>query len=184
MACAGPAALACTQHARSQVKLGGARSQLLPCLSAPQVLAELCSQAEGQRAVLACATPSDTLLGVLLGLAEFATPAPAAAAAEAAMLLLRQLALCPDAKAHFVSRRGALQALLAAVGAAEAQPRRAAAAAHALWALVHGGERVKVAVRRCEGWEDALATALAVCRRQEQPALSSGVEALQRLLAK
>lgn len=134
--------------------------------------------------MLACTTPSDTLLGLLLGLAELSSPAPAAAAAEAAMLLMRQLALCPDAKAHFVSRRGALQALLDAVGAAEAQPGRAAAAAHTLWALVHGGERVKVAVRRCEGCEDALSAALAACRRQEQPALRSGVEALQRLLAK
>ncbi|KAI7839118.1 hypothetical protein COHA_007122, partial [Chlorella ohadii] len=146
-----------------------------------RVLTALCTQPEGQRAVLACSTPSDTMLGVLLSLAEHSTPAPAAAAAAAAAVLLRQLALCPEAKAHFVSRRGALQTLLDAVSAAGAQPERAAAAAHALWALVHGGERVKVAVRRCEGWEQALA--LAACR-QEQPALKSGVKALLSLLAK
>lgn len=134
--------------------------------------------------MLACTTPSDAMLGVLLGLAEHSTPAPAAQAATAAALLLRQLALCPDAKAHFVSRRGALQALLDAVGDAGAQPERGAAAAHALWALVHGGERVKVAVRRCDGWEQALGAALAACRREEQPALRSGADALQRLLAK
>lgn len=134
--------------------------------------------------MLACSTPSDTMLGVLLSLAEHSTPAAAAAAAAAATRVLRQLALCPDAKAHFVSRRGALQLLLDAVRAAEVQPERAAAAAHALWGLVHGGERVKVAVRRCEGWEQALGVALAACQQEEQPALRSGVEALQRLLAK
>jgi len=151
-----------------------------PCV---QVLTALCSQPEGQRALLACSTPSDTMLGVLLSLAEHSAPASAAAAAAAAAVLLRQLALCPEAKAHFVSRRGALQTLLDAVSAAGAQPERAVAAVHALWALVHGGERVKVAVRRCEGWEQALGAALAACG-QEQPALKSGVKALLSLLAK
>lgn len=163
--------------------------------SASQVLADVCSQPEAQRAALACTCPSDSLPGVLLALAtpEAAPPAGGAAgqaaAAEAAMLVLRQLALSPQAKAWFCSQHGALAQLLGAVGAAEQAPVRAAAAAHALWALVHGsgGERAKVSLRRCSDWGGALAAATAACERGAgaawAPQLRQGCAALRRLLA-
>ena len=161
----------------------------------PQILADLCSQPEAQRAALSCTSPSDSLPGVLLALAAPEAVAPAgaaagqAAAAEAAMLALRQLALCPPAKAWFCSQHGALAQLLGAVGEAEQAPGRAAAAAHALWALVHGsgGERAKVALRRCSDWGGALAAAAAAIERSGgaawAPQLSQACTALQRLLA-
>lgn len=150
-----------------------------------QVLADFCSQPEAQRAALACASPSDTLLGVLLALAQ---QPHSAAVAEAAMLAVRQVALAPEAQAHFLSARlSALEGLLGALADAAQHPGLAAAAAHALWALVHGGERVKVAVRRCEGWPGSLQAALAACQRQEDARwhdkLLSGCQSLQRLLA-
>ena len=134
--------------------------------------------------MLSCATPADSLLQVLLALAQ---QRHSAAAAEAAMLVVRQLALAPEAQAHFVSPRlEALPALLAAVAAADQQPARAVAAAHALWALVHGAERAKVAVRRCEGWSCSLQAAVQACQRHKAAwtaQLRRGCEALQQLLA-
>ncbi len=104
------------------------------------------------------------------------------------MRVVRQVALCPDAKAHLVSRHGALQQLVNAAAAAEQQPGRAAAAAQALWGLVAGGERVKVALRRCEGWAEGIQAGLRSCRRGSQAAtwqqpLCQACEALQQLLA-
>ncbi|KAL4440183.1 hypothetical protein ABPG75_003184 [Micractinium tetrahymenae] len=171
-----------------------------------QLLAGLCSQPEGQRAVLRCSAPSGDLLGALLALAVPGSSAQvpatggaaAAGAAEPAMLAIRQLALHPEAKAHLVGgRHGALQSLVDAVGAASAgshgqgaaQLQRAAAAAHALWALVHGsgGERAKAALRRCQGWEDSLREGLAAADREPQAcwaaALKEACTALRRLLA-
>ena len=109
-------------------------------------------------------------------------------AAAAAMLAIRQLALCPAAKAWFCSQHGTLQQLLDALAAAAQAPERAAAASHALWALAHGsgGERVKVALRRCSGWADALAAALAACEHEKTGAWAARLRrpctALQWLL--
>lgn len=173
-----------------------------------QLLAGLCSQPRGQRAVLTCSAPSGDLLGALLGLALPGSSAqvPASgstavtASAEAAMLVIRQLALHPQAKAHLVAgRHGVLQSLVGCVGAASAadggggagtaQPQRAAAAAHALWALVHGsgGERAKAALRRCPGWEGSLREGLAAAEFEPQAGWSAVLKdactALLRLLA-
>ena len=149
-----------------------------------QVLADLCCQAEGQRALLRCAAPSDDMLGALLGLAE---QQHSVAVGEAAMLVLRQVAMCPDSQAHFVTKHGALQQLVDALAAAPRQPWRAAAAAHALWALVHGGGRAKAALRRCERWADGIQAGLQACRQGEHaswaPSLAQPCQALQRLLA-
>lgn len=113
------------------------------------------------------------------------------------MLVIRQLALHPKAKAHLAGgRRGALQSLVDCVraaagssgqGAAHLQ-QRAAAAAHALWALVHGsgGERAKAALRRCPGWEDSVRQGLATAELEPQAgwavALEEACSALRRLL--
>jgi hypothetical protein len=149
-----------------------------------QVLADLCCQAEGQRALLRCTAPSDDMLGALLGLAQ---QQHSGAVGEAAMLVLRQVALCPDSQAHFVSKHGALQQLVDALAAAAQHPERAAAAAHALWALVHGGGRAKAALRRCERWADGIQAGLQACRQDEHaswaPCLAQPCQALQRLLA-
>lgn len=173
-----------------------------------QLLAALCCQPEGQRAVLRCSVPAADLLGTLLALAVPGSSAQApavgggtsaAGAAEAAILVIRQLALHPEAKAHMVGgRHSTLQSLVDCLRAASAdvsagqhaaQPQRAAAAAHALWALVHGsgGERAKAALRRCKGWEHGLREGLAAAEREPQAswaaALTDACSALHRLLA-
>lgn len=165
-----------------------APAPLPPPRHSTQVLADLCSQEEGQRALLRCSAPSQDMLGAVLGLA--AQQQCSSAAAEAAMLVVRQVALCPASQAHMTSRHGALQQLVDAVAAAARQPGRAAAAAHALWSLVHSGERVKVAVRRCQGWAAAIQAGLDAHGggggQQAEPwhqALAQPCAALQQLLA-
>jgi hypothetical protein len=150
-----------------------------------QVLCDLCSQQEVRRAVLRCAAPSGDMLDVLLGLAMQQDGA-AAAAAEAAMLVLRQLGLSPDNAAHLASCSDALQHLVDAVAAAPRQPVRAGTAAHTLWALAcGGGARAKVALRRCEGWVEALQAGLDASGGvdEDRQALHQPCAALHSLLA-
>lgn len=154
-----------------------------PVLPLLQVLAALCTQPEAQRAALACCTGARrSLLDVLL---ELAARLEHGAVAEAAMCVVRSLSLCPDAAAHFTAKRHALQTLVSAVAAAGEQPGRAAAAAHALWTLVHGSGRVKVAVRRCPGWADSLAAGSSVCEEagSSGAVLREACPILQRVLA-
>lgn len=106
-----------------------------------QVLASMASQPDGQRALLRTTALSGSLCELLLGLLHHHIPAVAAGAAA----VLRNAALLPENKAHFLARAGALQLLVDVLGQAAEQPARAAYAAGALWALVHDGEKV----RRC-----------------------------------
>lgn len=133
---------------------------LLSCLAA------LASQIDGAKA-LACAatpTPTTTLLELLLAAMRSAAPV-----ATAAALVLRNISLVPSAKAHFLSQSGALAQLVTMVAEAEQQPGRAAHAAGALLGLLHGGERVKAALRQAQGQHmDAALDAVAACC-PEQP---------------
>lgn len=63
-------------------------------------------------------------------------------ASASAMLLLRNLALAPENKVHFVANPRALPVLLGAAGKAGQNAEAGAHAAAALWALVHQGEKV------------------------------------------
>lgn len=147
-------------------------------------LANLASQPEAQRALVRAGTgpPLVALLELLLGLMQ-QEQAPTLAA-EAA-LVLRNVALHPESKAHFLAQQGALQQLVGAVAAAGQQPLRAAHAAGALLALLVQGERVKAALRRsCPNLEDALEAALAMADQSaEGPQLCTTCTALKQLLA-
>ena len=65
-----------------------------------------------------------------------------AQASADALLLLRNLALAPENKVHFVAKPRALPVLLAAAARAGQNADGGAPAASALWALVHQGEKV------------------------------------------
>lgn len=104
-----------------------------------QVLASMASQPDGQRALLRSTAPSGSLFELLLGLLHYHNPAVATGAAA----VLRNAALLPENKAHFLARAGTLQLLVDVLGQAAEQPARTAYAAGALWALVHDGEKVR-----------------------------------------
>lgn len=60
-----------------------------------------------------------------------------------ALLVLRNLALATENKAHFVANPRALAVLLAGASRAGQNPQAGAYAAGALWGLVHQGEKVQ-----------------------------------------
>lgn len=111
-----------------------------------------------------------------------------------ALQLLAALCCQPEVGGRHSTLQSLVDCLRAAsadvsAGQHAAQPQRAAAAAHALWALVHGsgGERAKAALRRCKGWEHGLREGLAAAEREPQAswaaALTDACSALHRLLA-
>ncbi len=111
-----------------------------------QVLASLASQPDGQKALLRTTAPSGSMLDLLLGLLQHHV----AAVSTQAAAVLRNLALSPEAKTYFLSRAGALQALVNAMGLSQ-EPRRAAYAAGALWGLMYfQGEKASEPAGRCE----------------------------------
>ncbi|GAB4820510.1 hypothetical protein N2152v2_007556 [Parachlorella kessleri] len=122
-----------------------------------QVLTALASQPDGQKALLRTTAPSGSMLEQLLSLLQH----PAAVVCTQAALVLRNAALSPEAKAHFLGA-GALQAVVDAMGAVQ-QPACAGYAAATLWALVSQGEKVKVALRRCKGLADAVRAVSSEC---------------------
>lgn len=64
-------------------------------------------------------------------------------ASTAAAFLLRNLACCPDAGAHFLAQPHALPCLLGALERASGNAQAACCAASCLWSLVYYSDKVR-----------------------------------------
>lgn len=137
-----------TRHLQAEASAPAHRRDPAATAAALGALARLAGTPPGAAALLRAGRgPPGGSESVVALAAELSASDAAPAQREAALVMLRALAAHPAAKAHFVACPAALNALVSAVGLGPRDLTSCAVALEALWWLLHGGERVAVALK-------------------------------------